>query len=112
MLTVKWIVQTNKGSVERIFPAEDVAIAYRNEPLTPADNDRSDFKVGRYEVGSAILIINPHDSSSDRALDVGLCYVMNEAGKTIGSYILSEGTYAYATGIPEPAPIADLAKAA
>lgn len=90
MLTVKWTVQTPKGSVTRIFEADDVAIAYRNNPLPPTSNDGSDFKVGRYAVGSAILVINPHDASADRALDCGTCYVMNDHGKTVGSYELGD----------------------
>ncbi len=113
MLTVKWVVQTTKGSVTRIFEAEDVAIAYRNDPIpslspTPSvtRQDGSDFKVGRYAVKTALLVINPHDLSADRALDCGLCYVVNDHGKTVGSYQLSNDTIDYAGGFaPTPDPV-------
>lgn len=101
MLTVKWIVQTDKGSVERIFAADDVAIAYRNNPFSDVQKvDGSDFKVGRYAVKSAVLVINPHDASSDRCLADGTCYVMNDAGKTVGSYQLSDKVLDSADGLP------------
>lgn len=106
MLTVKWIVQTTKGSVERIFAADDVAIAYRNNPLGDAQKiDGSDFKVGRYAVKSAVLVINPNDSSSDRCLADGICYVMNAAGKTVGSYQLSDEVIEATDSLPTPDPI-------
>lgn len=100
MLTVKWIVKTDKGEITRIFEAEDVAVAYRDNPLPPNNEDGSDFKVGRYPVRRAVLVINPHDLSSDRALDIGTCYVMNEGGKTVGSYQLYDGTFAIGTPLP------------
>lgn len=105
MLTVKWIIQTTKGSVERIFAADDVAIAYRNTPLPPRNDDGADFKVGRYAVKSAVLVINPHDASSDRCLADGTCYVMNAAGKTVGSYQLSDTVHDSADSLPAPGPI-------
>lgn len=96
-LTVKWVIKFTEGEVTKLFPAEEVSVAYRdasipeNEALevlyTPAPNGILSL-CGNDPAGGAALLINPSNEKTAIRLGEGTCYVMNEAGRTIGTYQL------------------------
>ena len=100
-LTVKWIVKYAEGETTRIFPADEVLVAYHdasaNEPLgvqyAYGPNGVLELGIGDLGVGQSVdatLLINPNDEKTCKRLACGTCYVMNEAGKTIGTYRLDD----------------------
>lgn len=85
MLTVKWVIDTPDGQIDRIFEAREVTVASRYDPTSPKA-----WKVAQRGVDRALVILDPSDPSfAGRSIDCGLVYVMNEAGATVGKYILS-----------------------
>lgn len=85
MFTVKWIVKTGAGETIRMFSADDVTVAYRDQSTEMA----APWMVAGREVEGALVILDPHDIGA-RSLNHGLVYVMNEAGATVGKYELGD----------------------
>jgi len=87
MFTVKWVVRHADGEVIRMFEAENVTVAYRNQD--PNAVAKESWEVEGRVVERSLLIVGHADLSS-RSLDVGVAYVMNEAGATVGKYVLND----------------------
>jgi hypothetical protein len=105
MFSVKWIYQQNGLEVNRIFEAERVATAFRNDG--PPDSPRRQFNptlFGR-EVERALVILGDGDLD-DISIDCGKVYVMNQAGRTVASYDLGDPCATPALGQSMPTPLA------
>lgn len=101
MLTIKWIVRTDKGEVIRMYEAKSVSVAYRNEDRPPAGSLAPPWCVDGRPVLTSLLILDPNDGLSGRSFDCGTVYVMNESGATVGKYVLSDEMVA-TPDIPQP----------
>jgi len=92
MFTVKWIVKQSYGEVIRMFEADEVSVAFADASVaTP----KGGWSVAGRVVGNALLIMDPYDIGG-RSLADGTVYVMNEAGATVGKYLLSDEVVDYA----------------
>jgi hypothetical protein len=76
MFTIKWIAAN--GS-EMLYRGMDVS-------FTPADQRGDGVKAGGYERPVVSFQV---DSGVQCSIDSGAVYVMNDAGKTVASYIIS-----------------------
>lgn len=94
MFTVKWIVKTEVGEITRIFEARNVEVGYRNDYDPPSVASKSPptpwYIHGRF-VERALLVIDGDEAAlTGHSFDVGTVYVMNEAGSTVGKYVLDD----------------------
>lgn len=108
MLTVKWVLKRTEGQITRIFDAHSVAVVY---PDASVVTDFSAGSAGAKEAepiglqvlyapgadgtillgrGDACLLIDPDDERTAKRLAEGTCYVMNDTGRTIGTYRLDD----------------------
>ena len=94
MFTVKWIVNTPHGEQIRIFAAREVAVAYRDKMPEGHGQQTVSAEIARWElagrpVDRQLLVMDPYEPNfAGRSFDTGIVYVMNEAGATVGKYIL------------------------
>ena len=95
MLTIKWIVNTPFGEKIRIFEAKEVAVAYRDKmPPGYGQQTAPNAQIPRWELAGRLVerqlfIIDPYEPNfAGQSFDVGTVYVMNEAGSTVGKYVL------------------------
>ncbi len=94
MFTVKWIVNTPFGEQTRIFPAREVAVAYRAKMPDGYQQISPSIEIARWELAGRpverqLFIIDPYEPNfAGRSFDVGIVYVMNEWGATVGKYVL------------------------
>lgn len=98
MLTVKWVIKRREGEITRIFPASSVSVAYPDASIVSMQADEwlhvsyapspdGMIKLGKDE---ACLLIDPDDERTCRRLTEGTCYVVNEQGRTVGTYRLDD----------------------
>lgn len=95
MFSIKWIVRTALGSITRMYEAEDVIAAYRDElPPPGCAQTLKQWEVADRPVDCALFIMDPNGTSGDRfagrSFDTGTVYVMNETGATVGKFVLSD----------------------
>lgn len=96
MFTIKWIVKTPCGEIVRMFEAKDIAVAFRNEPRSPAGAAVPQATLKHWEVAGrpvdySLLVMDPYEPNyAGRSFDSGIVYVMNETGATVGKYVLSD----------------------
>jgi len=103
-LTVKWVQKLREGEITRIFAAQSVAIAYPDASIVfdagPDGQPPGDFLEVLYSPSpngiiylgpkDACLLIDPDDERTAKRLAEGTCYVVNEQGRTIGTYRLDD----------------------
>jgi hypothetical protein len=99
MFTVKWVVRTTLGEVTRMFEANRVEVAYRNGTVSspssslkaaPPEEIQPTFRLGERYVNKALLVIDDGPGYAGHSFDRGVVYVMNEAGATVGKYVLDD----------------------
>jgi hypothetical protein len=107
MLTVKWVLKRTEGEITRIFDAHSVAVAYPDASVVTDSNvaggaaeSRGTWLQVLYALGpdgtillgkrDACLLIDPDDERTAKRLAEGTCYVMNDTGRTIGTYRLDD----------------------
>lgn len=90
MFTVKRIVRTELGEVTRLYEADSVEAAFRDEPPPGARCWLSaPWQIdGRRFVERALVIVN--DAFGGRSFDRGTVYVMNRDGATVSKYVLDD----------------------
>lgn len=92
MLIVKWITHANGFETERLFQASNVEIKYPHTTNGEVSTDAKGnfFKHHDYELHGPSLFIDAGPGGAGFMLTEGKCYVMNDQGRTVGSYTLSD----------------------
>lgn len=94
--TVKWIRVVEGVSAETLYPADRVEVFFANTSDGKFPTGRKHFD---YDLDAPCLFIDAGPGGAGFKFDRGEFYVMNEAGRTVGSYNFGDDKVA-GNGIP------------